>query len=162
MLLTHRTLIFFPFLPSPLPGSCRCPAVPGSRRGCGAAVRAWLRCLPRAGQTGARPSSVPGAASAAAAGPARRRRDKSSAALSQLQPPKKPQPLVSPMWSPRGADTPRLRSRCDTVQVKWHRWPAVPEPPRPLGATAEQGWAAGKTATSSCHHHHSRGKTRWV
>lgn len=128
----------------------------------GAAVRAggrpWLRCLElgdnqtATGGWRARPlPSLPG-------GPGAQRgesTDKGSGALSQpvaafghscsracspkLQHSPKRQLLVSPLWSPRGADTPRLRSGCDTAYVKWHGFPALPEPCQPHRAKQLQG-----------------------
>lgn len=98
----------------PLARSRRCLPVPGSRRGCGAAVRAAgaspapgkhreLGDNPTPPGLPARPlPSLPGGDKGSLVVTAGRR------ALPQLQPPKT-QPLVSPMWKTRGAGTPRLR-----------------------------------------------------
>lgn len=150
LLLTHRTLRFFPFLPSSLElrgRSAAMAAVPPPRRESTAELELGDDQI-ATGDWRARPlPSLPGGGGRAETkAPARChscRRVRPQLQLG-MQPPQK----NHPMRSPRGADTPRLRSKCDTAQVKWHRRPALPERPQPHGAEL-QG-----TATSSCHHHH--------
>lgn len=164
VLLTHRTLSFFPFLPS-------CQELPGLR-GRSAGGRPWLRCLPRAGKAPrassattkhlpglrARPlPSLPGGGGRA--GTKAPVRCHSWSLCSATAAAGRAAPKTQPVVSPRGADTPRRRSRCDTAHVKWHRR----VPPAPQG-NSRAGLGCGETATSSCQHHHraaNRGKTRW-
>lgn len=153
----------------PLPGSCRgrgCgAAVRAGGHGCGASPAPGKRELgdhqAAAGGWRARPLlSLPGGAGTKARLRCHSCSPCSATAAAGRAAPRKNQPLVSPMWSPRGADTPRLRSRCDTAHVKWHRRPALPEPPPAPRGNSRTGLGCRETATSSCHHHHlqTRGK----